>query len=87
MKHHKYYKNKYIVAFVKMVLILAFIHIFVLFVYFLKTGRLEVLSIFNILSFNLLFPNIVFYKINPVYSVLFITFIYFIILNLLNKKK
>lgn len=87
MKHHKYYKNKYIVAFVKMVVILAFIHIFVLFIYFMKTGRLEALSIFHILSFNLLFPNILFYKINIVYSVLFIAFIYFLIFNLLNKKK
>lgn len=86
MKDHNY-KNKYIVAFVKMVLILAFIHVFVLFAYFLKTGRLEALNIFHILSFNLLFPNILFYKINFVYSVLFIVFIYFIIFYLLNKKK
>ncbi len=87
MKHHEYNKNKYVVAFVKMVLILAFIHIFVLFVYCLKTGSLEALSIFHILSFNLLFPNILLDKTNLVYSVLFIAFVYFVILNLLNKKK
>lgn len=53
-----FFKNRYLNKAIKTVLVLAVVHIAVLFLFMLKTGKFEVFNIFNIVGLNLLIPEL-----------------------------
>lgn len=53
-----FFKNQYVNKAIKTILILAIFHIVTLILFVLKTGKYEVLNIFNITGLNLLIPEL-----------------------------
>lgn len=53
-----FFKNRYIRKAIKTVLVLVAIHMIALAVFLLKTGKLEVFNVFNIVGLNLLIPEL-----------------------------
>ncbi|OGK13868.1 hypothetical protein A3H80_01955 [Candidatus Roizmanbacteria bacterium RIFCSPLOWO2_02_FULL_37_19] len=76
-----YLKNKYILTAFKALLFFAFIHILFVILYAIKMKDIEALNIFNILQFNLLFPQLVGGGAKFFFSYLFLIVVYVAILK------
>ena len=54
----KQIKNYYLLALIILTLIAAFLHMFNIFIYIIKTRDVQAINFFNVITLNLLFPSL-----------------------------
>jgi polyferredoxin len=79
-------KNKYLSALKNLILFSASIHILLLIIYSVIKLDITHLNYFNILDFDLFFPNIIHGSFSQILSIIVISVIYFIIYFISLKK-
>ena len=78
-------KNRCIDALLKFILFSAFVHIFLIIVFFVTNLDITLLNYFNILDIDLFFPNIASGFLSQILSILVMIFIYILIFLFFTK--
>ncbi|MEK7193378.1 MAG: hypothetical protein AAB652_01155 [Patescibacteria group bacterium] len=76
MLTHRFVRNRYLDAFLKLVLLSGLTHIFILLAYYAKNGDLAILNHFNILDLDLFFPGITLTSANNIFPFVILFSVY-----------